>query len=995
MLERKADTSGCSPFVFCNTLSSMSAPNSEVSHPLRANCPIDGTACTEKREGTPYWICKACGAWFQCPAPPKSYEGPHEASREGGSAGDEASESDIQANFALARAMFTGWSKWQKAPLQSSAEEKPKTLDIGAKYPLLARGLSVLGCEAEAIDAIDETEDFGAKLGVKVHRLDVEKFDADEFVAKHGKYKLVSMVHVFEHMHEPVRMVRVLRQIVTDDGLVFLRFPDHEVPGFERDLTANHYTIHPFFHTLGSVLEAIVRAGSFFRVAETYTFVPGQRDMILRPATSHPVVYAGMIAKNEQRDLPHALRSLRGVLDGLVFVDTGSKDNTVAIAHREARVVHYETYLGSSVQDEKGNWLLEHFGDARNRAVDWVERNCKEYVDYFLWFDADDQLKNPSNLKRALLFDNDVVGVTIRDGNTEWIHHRLWKVGRGVRFVGACHEYPHFPGLHAVTHPEIVIQHHGDPSGGETSNARNLRILTKEVERQRREGKLEPRTLFYLANTHRDGGRDKEASDAYRERVEMGYAGHRDEYLFALLYGGRCLDTAGQKEESREWLLKGFSKASDWCEFAMELATQDYRARRYQRCIGWCNIAYAPDRIPPTHLWREANRYTDQPLRYISWCYEHMGDIGQALEWARRASKHVPSDRDWNARIARLEKEPGVSVLAHARGSAGFGAEPHREDLPLVLHRPGAIGDVLMTLNLVPLLREKWGTGQKITYVCDEKIVNLLAPLFSQLGITAQSHMPKAYAERYNLIGYPLDKGYPERPIHDHLIRLFAKEMGLELKGDKLPQAVFNAPILSERIEPTQDFVTIQTKTGWSVYKEWPIERWKRVVEWLGDRHISVVQVGAGNDPPIPGVLVYRELMGNMTQCIAAVSHALLHIGLDSFANHLTHYMWKMPEASQRDWGYLELRQTPGVILWGSTQPTASGYAENTNLWAELSCSPCFREDPKVSTMPRGPCPNPEGQTCDKPQHRCMSDISEDMVIAAIRDKLDGKRHLT
>ena len=45
----------------------------------------------------------------------------------------------------------------------------------------------------------------------------------------------------------------------TEPTVVFIRSPDHSVTGYERDLTPGHYTIHPFFHSITSILECCAR----------------------------------------------------------------------------------------------------------------------------------------------------------------------------------------------------------------------------------------------------------------------------------------------------------------------------------------------------------------------------------------------------------------------------------------------------------------------------------------------------------------------------------------------------------------------------------------------------------------------------------------------------------------------------------------------------------------------------------------------------------------
>jgi ADP-heptose:LPS heptosyltransferase len=154
------------------------------------------------------------------------------------------------------------------------------------------------------------------------------------------------------------------------------------------------------------------------------------------------------------------------------------------------------------------------------------------------------------------------------------------------------------------------------------------------------------------------------------------------------------------------------------------------------------------------------------------------------------------------------------------------------------------------------------------------------------------------------------------------------------------------------------------------------MERWEKVIASRPD--IPFFQIGAQTDHKLLGA--DHRLMGtDLNVSIALMAHASLHLGIDSWTNHLTNIEW-VPR------GFV-----PSIILWGSTQAAAAGYPRNTNISLGLHCQPCFREDPKISRMPRGPCINPPGQDYDKPHHACMAGISVDLVLADIEKLLPSK----
>ena len=99
-----------------------------------------------------------------------------------------------------------------------------------------------------------------------------------------------------------------------------------------------------------------------------------------------------------------------------------------------------------------------------------------------------------------------------------------------------------------------------------------------------------------------------------------------------------------------------------------------------------------------------------------------------------------------------------------------------------------------------------------------------------------------------------------------------------------------------------------------------------------------------------------------LIKSVELISHAQLHLGIDSFSQHICH-----------------MTKTPAIILWGSTQVSASGYPENVNISLGLDCQPCFFENPEVSNVPRGVCSH----------HSCMTGITVERIIGHVRSKIN------
>jgi hypothetical protein len=197
-----------------------------------------------------------------------------------------------------------------------------------------------------------------------------------------------------------------------------------------------------------------------------------------------------LIARNEEKSLPRALASVRGIADETVVVDTGSTDRTVELAKEMgAAVCHFP-------------WC-DDFSAARNAAIDHARG------DWIFWLDADEELLPESfDELRANLARPDALGFFIRRQDLKHADRldffsmmwqlRLFRRRDDLRFLGRCH--PDFKNLGEVEaktgqlihHSTVTIRHYGYI--GEMVPAklrRGARLLELEL-------KDRPGQLYYL-----------------------------------------------------------------------------------------------------------------------------------------------------------------------------------------------------------------------------------------------------------------------------------------------------------------------------------------------------------------------------------------------------------------------------------------------------------------------------------------------------------------
>lgn len=221
-----------------------------------------------------------------------------------------------------------------------------------------------------------------------------------------------------------------------------------------------------------------------------------------------PLLSLCMIVKNEEANLPRCLESVKGVVDEMVIVDTGSTDRTKEIA---------QSY-GAKVYDFE--WV-DDFSAARNYGIDRAKG------EWILVLDADEVLDAQTAIELRPILETskadayNCVTRNVLSLQPELYYHdssfqgwvRVFRNRPQYRFESMYHEAV-FPSLlrhkAKVENSNFIIWHYGllcdMVQGGETTREeRSWRYLQKAAEQEPNNGNL----LFYLGvGYYEKGDRD-------------------------------------------------------------------------------------------------------------------------------------------------------------------------------------------------------------------------------------------------------------------------------------------------------------------------------------------------------------------------------------------------------------------------------------------------------------------------------------------------------
>ncbi|MFN3429379.1 MAG: glycosyltransferase, partial [Candidatus Sericytochromatia bacterium] len=285
-----------------------------------------------------------------------------------------------------------------------------------------------------------------------------------------------------------------------------------------------------------------------------------------------PTVTACLIVRDEAKNLPGCLASLNGWVDEIVVVDTGSTDETVAIAESfGAKVGHFA-------------WC-DDFSAARNASLELAT------FDWILVIDADEQLQIDDHLVwRRALQRREFGGYVIHQRNLQddgSVYNdapvlRLFQRHEAIRFGGRLHEGVGDAitslGWHTQTLAGARLVHTGYQTQvvqGQAKGERNLAIALRAAQEQ----PDDPFTLLQLARSHCFNHQPAAAVPVF-ERV-MAMPGTADMPLVvwanlvttmheALLAVGRPLDAEAV-------LSKGLARIPGFPEFSFERGRVRFR----------------------------------------------------------------------------------------------------------------------------------------------------------------------------------------------------------------------------------------------------------------------------------------------------------------------------------------------------------------------------------------------------------------------------------
>lgn len=380
----------------------------------------------------------------------------------------------------------------------------------------------------------------------------------------------------------------------------------------------------------------------------------------LRPGRSAPIVLT-MIVKNEAAVIEETLRRALPYVQAAVILDTGSTDETVAVARRVCGV--FADLPWEVVQHE-----FEGYAKSRNRALglarervnflrasDWRWRAVSSA--YLFVLDAGETLE----------VDGDFDELTAEAGKVQLIHggtrfwqFRLLRADVPFEYVGELHETP-TPGRPHTEQQLKNIVIHERPRRADADPLASIERYTNDAIRFEGLVAADPtdtRAQFYLAQSYRDSLQIEKAIEAYEKRATMG--GYDEEVFWSLVEIGRKLDNP---------LGRPFA-------VVREALIQSYQARPSRAeplyTLGW--ICRRDGRHAEAEVWQRQAMATPEPMTdqlYVEIAiYRYLAKFELSINtyWTGKYAESATLSRDLllDGSVPKYVQDQAAENLKHA-----------------------------------------------------------------------------------------------------------------------------------------------------------------------------------------------------------------------------------------------------------------------------------------------------------------------------------------
>ena len=349
-----------------------------------------------------------------------------------------------------------------------------------------------------------------------------------------------------------------------------------------------------------------------------------------------------MIAKDAAGDLERCLASVASVVDEIIVIDTGSTDETIAVANRfGARTAEFA-------------WA-DDFAAARNRSLEMATG------EWILWMDVDDYLVPADRDKvaraRRLKPDRALYFSLVNEGadRTSFRQIKMFPNHPEIRFQRPVHEtvLPAISQLGlATTVTDVEVRHTGyrDPESTRRKHAYYHDLMSAWVTSHPDDYDFH----FRLGHTDYSEKRFDQAMARFELILQAGQAAvqPRSVFLHATTFTGRCLLETGRYSDAVSALESAVKLDPESVLARLSLGDALAKSGNYEQALPHLQKALAGE--PDPHFPQDASTIRYSAQFFIGQCHEASGRTADAVRAYQAAVTLRPERAEAAAAAANL-----------------------------------------------------------------------------------------------------------------------------------------------------------------------------------------------------------------------------------------------------------------------------------------------------------------------------------------------------
>jgi len=331
------------------------------------------------------------------------------------------------------------------------------------------------------------------------------------------------------------------------------------------------------------------------------------------------------ISKNESQFIKRFCKSAIDA-DLILIADTGSTDDTVALAKKQPKTVVYDICISP--------W---RFDLARNAALALLPSDIDVVISLDIdevlepgWREEIERVWKPETTRLRYKFD---WGCGI-----SFYYEKIFS-RNGYRFHHPVHEYPVFDNrineVYANT-DKLLVSHHPDSNKSRGQYLDLLRLAVKE-------DPYCPRNAFYFARELTFYKLWVEAIVALHKYLDNPKANWSNERCYAMRLLGQSFEAIGVKDQAKEWYKKATIEAPNTREPWVDAAMFAYKQANWVECLTYAERSLEIKNKELVYT-ADPDVWGQKPYDLAAISAYNLGEYEKAVEYGKLAVNEMPTD---------------------------------------------------------------------------------------------------------------------------------------------------------------------------------------------------------------------------------------------------------------------------------------------------------------------------------------------------------------